>query len=184
MACNKISEECGHPCYGCLVHWNKSRTEDVGVSECGSRWEGNLLSLWMGGGKKKRIVIQREAIILHSLATTVKFMNGQHSIWRNSDGGWVMGWGGASGWRGLGRVTKRTHRCNFLTYLLTPWSTRWRSWLRHCATNRNVAGSIPDGFIGSFHWDSSSGRTMALGLTQPLREMSTGIFSGVKAAGA
>jgi hypothetical protein len=22
--------------------------------------------------------------------------------------------------------------------------TRWRSWLRHCATNRNVAGSIPD----------------------------------------
>jgi hypothetical protein len=25
---------------------------------------------------------------------------------------------------------------------------RWRSWLRHCATNRNVAGSIPDGVIG------------------------------------
>jgi hypothetical protein len=21
--------------------------------------------------------------------------------------------------------------------------TRWRSWLRHCATNRKVAGSIP-----------------------------------------
>ena len=28
--------------------------------------------------------------------------------------------------------------------------TRWRSWLRHCATNREVAGSIPDGVIGSF----------------------------------
>ena len=25
--------------------------------------------------------------------------------------------------------------------------TRWRSWLRLCATNRNVADSIPDGVI-------------------------------------
>ena len=31
--------------------------------------------------------------------------------------------------------------------LLVLWGTRWRSWLRHCATNRNVAGSIPDGVI-------------------------------------
>ena len=23
----------------------------------------------------------------------------------------------------------------------------WRSWLRHCATSRKVAGSIPEGFI-------------------------------------
>jgi len=28
--------------------------------------------------------------------------------------------------------------------------TRWYSWLRHCATNRKVAGSIPDGVIGFF----------------------------------
>jgi hypothetical protein len=28
---------------------------------------------------------------------------------------------------------------------------RWRSWLRHCATSRMVAGSIPDGVIGIFH---------------------------------
>jgi hypothetical protein len=27
---------------------------------------------------------------------------------------------------------------------------RLRSWLRHHATNRNVAGSIPDGVIGIF----------------------------------
>ena len=27
--------------------------------------------------------------------------------------------------------------------------TRWRSWLRHCATSRKGAGSIPDGFIGT-----------------------------------
>jgi len=43
--------------------------------------------------------------------------------------------------------------------------TRWRSWLSHCATSRNVAGSIPDGVIGNFHWHNPAGRTMALGLT-------------------
>ena len=52
--------------------------------------------------------------------------------------------------------------------------TRWRSWLRRCATSRNVAGSIPDGVIGIFHGYNPSGRTMALGLTQSLIEMSTG----------
>jgi len=29
--------------------------------------------------------------------------------------------------------------------------TRWRSLLRHRATSRKVAGSIPDGVIGIFH---------------------------------
>ena len=28
---------------------------------------------------------------------------------------------------------------------------RWRIWLMHCATNRKVAGSIPDGVTGIFH---------------------------------
>ena len=36
-----------------------------------------------------------------------------------------------------------------------------------------VAGSIPDGVIGIFHWHNPSGRTMDLGSTQPLTEMST-----------
>ena len=62
---------------------------------------------------------------------------------------------------------------------------RWRTWLRHCATSRKIAGSIPDGVIGIFHWHNPSGRTMALGSTQPLTEMSTKNISwGVKAAGA
>jgi hypothetical protein len=46
-------------------------------------------------------------------------------------------------------------------------------WLRHCATNRKVAGSIPDGVTGIFHVHNLSDRTMALGSTQPLTEMST-----------
>jgi len=51
--------------------------------------------------------------------------------------------------------------------------TRWRSWLRHCATNRKVAGSIPDGVIGIFQLYNLAGRTVALELTQPLTEMTT-----------
>jgi len=70
-------------------------------------------------------------------------------------------------------------------FLILLEVSRWRSWLRHWATNRKVAGSILDGVIGTFHWHNPSGRTMALGLTQPLTEMSTrNISLGVKAAGA
>jgi hypothetical protein len=48
-----------------------------------------------------------------------------------------------------------------------------------------VAGLIPDSVTGIFHGHNPSSRTMALGLTQPLTEMSTAdIYWGVKAAGA
>ena len=43
----------------------------------------------------------------------------------------------------------------------------------HCATNRKVVGSIPDGVTGIFHWHNPSGRTVAMGLNRPLTEMST-----------
>ena len=46
-------------------------------------------------------------------------------------------------------------------------------WLRCCATNQKVAGSIPDDVIGIFHGHNPSDRTVALGSTQPLTEMST-----------
>jgi hypothetical protein len=35
-----------------------------------------------------------------------------------------------------------------------------------------VAGSIPDGVTGIFHWHNPSDSTMARGSTQPLTEMS------------
>jgi hypothetical protein len=64
-------------------------------------------------------------------------------------------------------------------------NARWRSWLRHCATNREVAVSIPDGVIGNFHWQNPVGRTMALWSPQALADMSTRNISwGVNAAGA
>jgi hypothetical protein len=53
------------------------------------------------------------------------------------------------------------------------WGTRWRSWLRHYATSRKVAVSIPDGVSGIFQSLNPSGRTTAVGSTQPLTEMST-----------
>jgi hypothetical protein len=40
--------------------------------------------------------------------------------------------------------------------------TRWRRWLRHCATSRKVASSIPNGVTGIFYWHNPSGRTIAL----------------------
>jgi hypothetical protein len=70
---------------------------------------------------------------------------------------------------------------------LIPLRRSRRSWLRNCATNQKVAGSIPDSAIGIVHWHNPSGRTMALGLTQTVTYISTRYSSwcggGVKAAG-
>jgi len=52
--------------------------------------------------------------------------------------------------------------------------------LRHKPEGRGF-----DDVIGIFHWHNPSRRPVALGLTQPLTEMSTrNISCGVKAAGA
>ena len=60
--------------------------------------------------------------------------------------------------------TIHIHINNTQKYIISN-NTRWRSWLRHCATTRKVTGSIPD--------DNPTSCTMALESTQPLREMST-----------
>ena len=41
--------------------------------------------------------------------------------------------------------------CFSLVFYITYSYSRWRSWLRQCATSRKVAGSIPDGVTGIFH---------------------------------
>jgi hypothetical protein len=63
--------------------------------------------------------------------------------------------------------------CWFCWLDVICWGKRWRSWLRHCATNRNFSGSFPDGIIGFCHWHNPSARNMALGSTQPPTEMRT-----------
>jgi hypothetical protein len=47
-------------------------------------------------------------------------------------------------------------------------------WLRFCATNLKVADSIPDGVMENFFDINPSDRTMAMGSTQTLTDMSTG----------
>jgi hypothetical protein len=47
------------------------------------------------------------------------------------------------------------------------------NWFRQCATSRKVADPTPDGVTEILNWHNPSGHTMALGLTQPLTEMST-----------
>jgi hypothetical protein len=65
-------------------------------------------------------------------------------------------------------TTSSFHICT-----IVQWGTRWRSWLRHFVSNGQVAGSIPDGVTGIFHWHNPSSRNLALGLSQPLTEMNT-----------
>jgi hypothetical protein len=55
----------------------------------------------------------------------------------------------------------------------------------HYATSRKVEGSIPDEVFKFFNWPDPSSRTVALGSTLALTEMSTRNFpGGVRAAGA
>jgi hypothetical protein len=63
--------------------------------------------------------------------------------------------------------------------------TRYRKWLRHYATSEKDAGSRADeGIDFFFNLPNPFGRTMALGFTQPLTEMSTKrFFWGQSAAG-
>ena len=73
--------------------------------------------------------------------------------------------------------------CANKVFFLDLVDTRWRIWLRHCSTSRKIAGLIPNGVNGIFHWHNSSGRTLALESTQPPTEMSTKniCWGGVKA---
>jgi hypothetical protein len=74
-------------------------------------------------------------------------------------------------------ITKATDTQQVYAILLFYCNNGCTKWLRHYATNQQVAGSIPDGVIGIFHWHNPTGRTMALGSTQPLTEMSTRCIS-------
>jgi hypothetical protein len=57
--------------------------------------------------------------------------------------------------------------------------TLQRSWLRHYATSRRSPVRVPDE-VDFFNLPNPSSRTMALGSTQPLTEMSTRKFTGGK----
>ena len=58
------------------------------------------------------------------------------------------------------------------------------SWLKCCATNRKVAGSIPAGVIGIFHWQSFLSHYGPGVDSASNRNEYQEHFLGVKAAGA
>ena len=69
--------------------------------------------------------------------------------------------------------TSKVSTCVMCSSALLERGTRWwHSWLRYCTTSWGVVVLIPDGVTGILHWHNPSGRTMALGLTQPLTHMS------------
>jgi len=69
---------------------------------------------------------------------------------------------------------------NYYYYYYYYWGTRCRRWLRQCSKAGRLRVRFP-----IVLWHNPSGRTMVLGLTQPLTEMSTrNICWWVKAAGA
>jgi hypothetical protein len=60
------------------------------------------------------------------------------------------------------------------------WEQRGRK-KKNYAISRKFAGSVPDEVIGFFNWPNPYSRTMALGSTQRLIEMSITNLPGVKA---
>ena len=84
--------------------------------------------------------------------------------------------GPTSSWGSRNRTTCLTlqeHDDDYDDIYIYIWGTAVAQWLRCCDTNRKVAGSIPAGVIGIFHWQNPSDRTMVLVSTQPLKEMTT-----------
>jgi hypothetical protein len=73
-----------------------------------------------------------------------------------------------------------------MRHLNIYWGTRYRSWLRHYATGRKVAGSIPEEVIRFFFSVDLilPSCTMALGSTQHLTEKSTRNLPGGKGRAA
>ena len=84
-----------------------------------------------------------------------------YSIWRHHTCRWPSG----------AQVERRLNLCTGRPTIRV--GTAIAQWIRCCATNRKVAGSIPDGVIGIFHWHNPSNRTVALGRLTLLTEMST-----------
>jgi len=76
----------------------------------------------------------------------------------------------------LGSVKFSLFVRNFICLYTVRRYTQWGNWLRHCATSRKVAVSIPDSVIGIFRWHNPSSPTMTLMSTKPLTELSTRII--------
>ena len=74
--------------------------------------------------------------------------------------------------------------CSFLLFTVTVWGHAVAQLVKSLCYELEGRGSISDEVIRIFPWPYPSGRTVALGLTKPLIEVSTNYVSwGLKAAG-
>jgi hypothetical protein len=84
----------------------------------------------------------------------------------------------------LGKIHNCSTQRNISKPSLPTEGTVVALWLRYCATNHKVAGSIPDGVM-EFFIDINPDRTMALGVDSPYnRNEYQEYFLAVNAAGA
>jgi hypothetical protein len=86
-------------------------------------------------------------------------------------------------------TTGKSCLCSIMRIFRLPYMVvggmPYHSWLRHHGTSQKIAGLIPSEVVGFFNWRNPSSCTMALGLTQPLTEMSIrNLPVGYRVAGA
>jgi len=74
---------------------------------------------------------------------------------------------------------RNAHCMKFYFHNLMNGGMWWCGRLRQCPTSLKVVGLIHNGVTGISLWHNPSGRTMALGFTQPLTEMRTRNISWV-----
>ena len=91
-----------------------------------------------------------------------------YSLYRTHAVGWwsvlqAGSCGFISGWDHLNFSLTQSFRLHYVPGVDSDsfGSTRWRSWLKNCATTRKIAGSIPDGVVWIFNWHNPSSRNMA-----------------------
>jgi hypothetical protein len=78
-----------------------------------------------------------------------------------------------------------TAESKFVCGIFAVWGSTVAQWLRYCATNQKVAGSIPNCVIGIFHWHKSFWSHYGPGVgSASNRNEYQEYFLGVNAAGA
>ena len=83
----------------------------------------------------------------------------------------------------ISRIIEKWIRRYIWGFPYYSWGTRWRSWMRHCATSRKIAGSIPMVSLELFINIFLPAAIWPRGRNSLYKQWVPGIFPGLKAAG-